>query len=230
LRVRTAQGFHQYYSRALHVFAIQLSLFLRSDSRLKCDIYTGSQSVRSPLVRPLHPSLNALPRSCTLCRKTLRIKPATTQIMRIIPLKTPATPAYRTSSYACFRKEIQTKLNVRRRYANSTLYVVPLASRLNSPRTFFLAFFFSASRVRFPVRFRLTRDPVLWFLSQRPSRFAFSAAKATFTLCRRDHPDGPTATNLLLARRHQSWPWPNVCSPAHQTVAKTTVYGCRPYK
>lgn len=53
-------------------------------------------------------------RSCTLCRKTLRTKPATTQIMPTIPLKIPTTSANWTSNYACFEKEIQTRLNVRR--------------------------------------------------------------------------------------------------------------------
>ena len=54
LRDRTAQGFH-HCSRALHVFAIQLSLLLRSNSRLKCDSHTGSQTVRPSLIHSLHP-------------------------------------------------------------------------------------------------------------------------------------------------------------------------------
>ena len=89
---------------------------------------------------PSIPLLNALPRSCTLCRKTLRIKPATTQIMRIISLKTPATPADWTSSYACFEKETQTKLNVRRtRYANISVQ----CSSVRVPSLFPFVLFFS---------------------------------------------------------------------------------------
>ena len=41
--------------RGLHVFALQFSFLLRSNSRLKCDSYTGSQTVRpfSPTPIPL---------------------------------------------------------------------------------------------------------------------------------------------------------------------------------
>ena len=126
------------------MFAIQLSLLLRSNSRLKCDSFIGSQTVRSPPIHPpsSHP-LNAIPRSCTLCRKTLRIKPATTQIMPTIPLKIPATSTNWTSNYACFEKEIQTRLDVRR-----TGYVTLFASSFYS-LPFFSFFFAFPARVFF---------------------------------------------------------------------------------
>ena len=47
-------SFH-HCSRASHVFAIQLSFLLRSNSRLKCDPYSGSQTVRPPPPRLLPP-------------------------------------------------------------------------------------------------------------------------------------------------------------------------------
>ena len=100
----------------------------------------AKRSVLSPLTC-FRPSLNALPRSYTLCRKTLlRITPAATQIMRIISLKIPANPANRTSNYACFEKEIQTRLNVRRtRSVYSTHCLFSLLSH-----------FFSRVFIRFP--------------------------------------------------------------------------------
>lgn len=116
------------------MFAIQLSLLLRSNSRLKCDPYTGSQTVRPSLIHPLHPFLNALPRSCALCRKNLK----TAQIMRILSLEIPPTSANWTSNPACFDKEIQTRLNVQRTRCVNTIRVciTPIPTPFPSLRLF----------------------------------------------------------------------------------------------
>lgn len=57
---RAAWGF-RHYSRASHVFAIQLSLLLRSNSRLKCDKHTGSQTVRPFPTHPPSPPTECAP-------------------------------------------------------------------------------------------------------------------------------------------------------------------------
>ena len=69
---------------------------------------------RSVLFHQPPSPLNAVHRSHTLHRKTLRTTLATIQIMRTISLKIPANSATWTLNYACFEKEIQRRSNGRR--------------------------------------------------------------------------------------------------------------------
>jgi hypothetical protein len=188
---------------------------------------------RSVLLPHTHspPLLNALPRSCTLCRKTLRTTPATIQIMPTISPKIPATSAVWTLNYACFEKEIQ--VNVRR-----IKYVNRFSSHPRSPPS--LPTFFSRAFSSAVFASRLTYNPVLWFPSQGPSRFALSAEKASLTFCRRDRPDGTALPKFPLTRSRQrlglrqgTWPllWPSTNQTrSNQSVVKTTVHRCRHLK
>ena len=213
------------------MFPIQLSYLLRSNSRLKCDSYTRSQTVHPPLSHPLPSlSLNAIPRPYTLCRKTLRITLATIQIMRIISLKIPENSANLTSNYTCFEKEIHTRLNVRRTgcvYCSTLLFAS--TPRFVHFRLFLVRFFasmFLASRL-----YHLTYNPVLWVPSWSSSGFALSAKKATLTLRRRNCRDARINAKHHLPRKRRplpTRPWSNIRPSTNQTspnrfVVKATV-------